>query len=70
MAPVLTSAHDCSDGGLAVALSELALWSGAGAGVTRLDDAVPLREIGVVRGDRLLGVTLDRLRAAHEGGER
>ncbi|HSJ94922.1 MAG TPA: AIR synthase related protein, partial [Gaiellaceae bacterium] len=95
-APVLTSAHDCSDGGLAVALAELALWSGAGADVelepdalewfgegggravvtcrredvTRLGDAVPLREIGVVRGDRLLGVTLDRLRAAHEGGER
>ncbi len=95
-APVLTSAHDCSDGGLAVALSELALWSGAGADVdlepdalewfgegggravvtcrredvTRLDDAVSLREIGVVRGDRLLGVTLDRLSAAHEGGER
>ena len=95
-APVLTSAHDCSDGGLAVALAELALWSGAGADVdlepdalewfgegggravvtcrredvTRLGDAVPLHEIGVVRGDRLLGVTLDRLRAAHEGGER
>jgi hypothetical protein len=31
---------------------------------------VPLREIGVVGGDRLLGVTLAELRAAHEGGER
>ncbi len=30
-AAVLTSAHDASDGGLAVALAELAIWSGLGA---------------------------------------
>ncbi len=29
--PILTSAHDASDGGLAVALAELAIWSGLGA---------------------------------------
>jgi phosphoribosylformylglycinamidine synthase len=94
-APALTSAHDASDGGLAVALAELALWSGIGAGVELDADALewfgegggravvtcrradvarlegaPLREIGVVGGDRLLGVTLAELRAAHEGGER
>jgi phosphoribosylformylglycinamidine synthase subunit PurL len=39
-APVLTSAHDASQGGLAVALAELALWSGIGARVELDDDAV------------------------------
>ena len=91
-APVLSAAHDASEGGLAVALAELALWSGVGADVELEDDAiawfgegggqavvtcrrenvarlsgVPLREIGVVRGERALGVRLDALRAAHEG---
>ena len=95
-APLLTSAHDASDGGLAVALAELALWSGAGADVEleadalewfgegggravvtcrradveRLGDTVPLREIGVVGGERVLGATLAELRAAYEDGER
>jgi phosphoribosylformylglycinamidine synthase subunit PurL len=92
-APLLTSAHDASEGGLAVALAELALWSGAGAEVELAADAVAwfgegggqaivtcrradvsrlegtrLREIGVVGGGRLLGVALDELRTAHEGG--
>jgi phosphoribosylformylglycinamidine synthase len=94
-APFLTAAHDVSDGGLAVALAELALWSGCGADVeiggdaidwfgeggglaviacrpedvASLGDAVPLRRIGTVGGDSILGVPLARLRAAHEGGE-
>jgi phosphoribosylformylglycinamidine synthase len=93
-APFLSAAHDASEGGLAVALAELALWSGAGADVeladdavewfgegggrvvvacargdvARLDDGLPLREIGVVRGDHLLGVELADIRRAHEGG--
>jgi len=93
--PRLTAAHDVSDGGLAVALAELALWSRVGAEVEIGDDAldwfgegggvavvacrpeevatfgdaVPLRPIGLVGGDRLLGVSLELLRAAHEGGD-
>ncbi|MGH2995214.1 MAG: phosphoribosylformylglycinamidine synthase subunit PurL [Gaiellaceae bacterium] len=33
-APLLSAAHDASEGGLAVALAELALWSGVGADVS------------------------------------
>ena len=39
-APRLTASHDTSEGGLAVALAELALWSGLGAQVELEDDAV------------------------------
>jgi phosphoribosylformylglycinamidine synthase subunit PurL len=39
-APVLTAAHDASEGGLAVALAELALWSGTGARLELERDAV------------------------------
>jgi phosphoribosylformylglycinamidine synthase subunit PurL len=39
-APVLSAAHDASEGGLAVALTELALWSGLGARVELEEDAV------------------------------
>jgi phosphoribosylformylglycinamidine synthase len=94
-APLLTSAHDVSDGGLAVALAELALWSGLGAEIDLPDDALawfgesgaravvtcrpadqgrlegmPLRELGVVGGDSLLGLGLDALRSAYEDGSR
>ena len=91
-APGLSAAHDVSDGGLAVALAELALhaglgaeldlpadaaeWFGEGAGravvacaperAERLE-GVPLRRIGVVGGDRLLGLPLADLREANEG---
>jgi phosphoribosylformylglycinamidine synthase II len=92
-APTLSAAHDVSDGGLAVALAELALHSGLGADVPLDADArawfgegaglaviacdperadelegIALRRIGTVGGDRLLGVPLDELREAHEGG--
>ncbi len=39
-APTLTASHDVSEGGLAIALAELALWSGMGARVDLEDDAV------------------------------
>jgi phosphoribosylformylglycinamidine synthase subunit PurL len=83
-APLLSLAHDVSDGGLAVALAEAALWSGVGAELelpeetwfaqtavraviacapTDIDrlGGVALREVGVVGGDRLLGVKLSEL---------
>jgi phosphoribosylformylglycinamidine synthase II len=94
-APVLTSAHDVSDGGLAVAVAELALWSGIGAELDLADDVLawfgegggravitcrpddrarlegmPLRELGVVGGDSILGLGLDALRSAYEDGGR
>jgi phosphoribosylformylglycinamidine synthase len=85
-APLLSLAHDVSDGGLAVALAEAALWSGVGAELELPDDVlawfgegggqaviacapedvarlggVPLRELGVVGGNSLLGVGLREL---------
>ena len=94
-APVLSAAHDLSDGGLAVALAELAVHSGIGAEIELEHDAlawfgegsgravvacsperaealegVPVRRLGVVRGEKLLGVPLADLRAAHEEGAR
>jgi len=91
-APMLSLAHDAADGGLAVALAEAALWSGAGAELDLPDDplqwfgegggraviacapedvsklgGLPLREIGVVGGDAILGVRLADLRKAWSG---
>ena len=90
-APALSAAHDVSDGGLAVALAELALHSGLGAEIELEHDAltwfgegagravlacspecadalegVPFRRLGTVGGEKLLGVRLAELRAAHE----
>jgi phosphoribosylformylglycinamidine synthase len=92
-AAVVTAAHDAAEGGLAVALAELALWSGVGAEVDLGPDAVrwfgegggiavvacrpdeverlgdvPLERVGTVGGDGLLGVPLDELRTAYDGG--
>jgi phosphoribosylformylglycinamidine synthase subunit PurL len=92
-APRVSAAHDLSDGGLAVALVELALHSGIGAEIDLDDDVlawfgegcgravvscaperaeslegVPLARLGVVGGDRLLGVPLSELREAYDGG--
>ncbi|MGH3113970.1 MAG: AIR synthase-related protein, partial [Gaiellaceae bacterium] len=39
-APRLSAAHDAAEGGLAVALAELALWAGVGAELELEDDAV------------------------------
>ncbi|MGI8705343.1 MAG: phosphoribosylformylglycinamidine synthase subunit PurL [Sphingomicrobium sp.] len=101
-----TAVHDVSDGGLAIAVAEMALAGGRGArveahhsfskagwwfgedqgryvvtvkdreaferqcswGDESFDQAgCPIRHIGRVGGDRLLGVPLPDLRAAHEG---
>ena len=40
--PLLTLAHDCDRGGLAVALAEAALWSGVGAELELPDDELAL----------------------------
>jgi phosphoribosylformylglycinamidine synthase II len=91
-APLLSAAHDAAEGGLAVALAELSLFSGFGARVelepdalswfgegggqavvsvsaddASVLDAVPHRRLGVVGGDKLLGVPLADLAAAYGG---
>ncbi|MEO8669344.1 MAG: AIR synthase related protein, partial [Bauldia sp.] len=38
----VTAVHDCSDGGLAIALAEMAMASGIGATTTQLNDVSPL----------------------------
>ncbi|MGB7370642.1 phosphoribosylformylglycinamidine synthase subunit PurL [Erythrobacter sp.] len=104
---LLNAVHDVSDGGLAVALAEMALSGGIGAEVTGNDNYTPAQwwfgedqaryvltvapehaeafnkivaegpetreaemvgfhRIGTVGGDSLLGVTLARMREAHE----
>jgi phosphoribosylformylglycinamidine synthase II len=88
-APSCSLLHDASDGGLAVALAEAAIWSGLGADVEVPEDArawfgegggqgvlacapeqvdrlggVPLRELGVVGGDSLLGIPVTDLAEA------
>jgi len=91
-APLLSLAHDASEGGLAVCCAEAALVSGLGATLElpsdaealfgegggqaviacRADDVaalpagVPLRQIGVVGGEHVLGVPLEELRAPWE----
>jgi phosphoribosylformylglycinamidine synthase len=90
-APELSLAHDVSDGGLAVALAEAALWSGLGAELelpeetwfaetavraviacaptdVELIEGVPLRELGFVGGDRVLGLKLSELDVAWKAG--
>ncbi len=87
--PLLTLAHDVSDGGLAVCLAEAALHSGIGAELELPDGPLSLfgegggcaviacpaedverlgskglRRIGVVGGDRLLGLPLSALKEA------
>jgi phosphoribosylformylglycinamidine synthase len=89
-APACSLVHDASEGGLAVALAEAAIFSGLGADVelpvdprawfgesggqavlacapeaVRRLDGVPLRRLGVVGGDRLLGLKLAELVEAY-----
>jgi phosphoribosylformylglycinamidine synthase len=91
-APLLSAAHDAAEGGLAVALAELALFSGVGARLDLEPDAltwfgegggqavvslsaddasvlesIPHRRIGIVGGDKLLGISLGDLRGAYGG---
>ena len=89
-APLLSLAHDCSEGGLGVALAEAALWSGVAARLRLPEDpvalfgegggqavvacapehvsklgGVPLRQLGIVGGDAILGVPLEQLGEAY-----
>jgi phosphoribosylformylglycinamidine (FGAM) synthase-like enzyme len=90
-APLLSLAHDVSEGGLAVCCAEAAIVSGIGAELELPSEAValfgegggqaviacapeeagslsgvPLRQIGVVGGDKVGGIPLANLREAWE----
>jgi phosphoribosylformylglycinamidine synthase len=54
IAPLASLAHDVSDGGLAVALAEAALWSGVGAALELDDD--PLALFGEVGGQVVIAL--------------
>ncbi|HYY77325.1 MAG TPA: phosphoribosylformylglycinamidine synthase subunit PurL [Gaiellaceae bacterium] len=69
-APALSAAHDAAEGGLAVALAELALWSGVGAELELDDDALTWFGEGGGRAvvactadeaERLQGIALQRI---------
>jgi len=65
-----TAVHDCSDGGLALALAEMAIAGGIGATVNQLNDHDPLPVFfGEDQGRYVLTVTRDDLDRVHELAE-
>src|SRR6185295_11358816 len=63
----VTAVHDCSDGGLAVALAEMAMASGIGATTTQLNDTSPLATFfGEDQGRYVLTAHRDDLDSLHE----
>jgi phosphoribosylformylglycinamidine synthase len=62
-----TAVHDCSDGGLAVALAEMAMASGIGATINQLSD-IGLAEqfFGEDQGRYVVTITRDELDAVHQ----
>jgi phosphoribosylformylglycinamidine synthase len=66
----LTAVHDCSDGGLAVALAEMAMASGIGATTTQLNDVSPLAAFfGEDQGRYVVTARRDDLDRLLEGAE-
>lgn len=62
-----TSVHDCSDGGLALALAEMAMASGIGAKVNQLNDHDPiLTFFGEDQGRYVVTISRDQLDEFHE----
>jgi phosphoribosylformylglycinamidine synthase len=67
VAPRATLVHDVSEGGLAVALAEAALWSGAGVELQLDDD--PLELFGEVGGQVLVALPADQLEVDPTGAD-
>ncbi len=67
---VATAVHDCADGGLAVALAEMAMASAIGATVNELNDC-PVAEVffGEDQGRYLVTIRRDDLDAVHEAAK-
>ncbi|WAJ30696.1 phosphoribosylformylglycinamidine synthase subunit PurL [Antarcticirhabdus aurantiaca] len=66
-----TSVHDCSDGGLAVALAEMAMASGIGASVPGLVDADPVAAFfGEDQGRYVVAVARSEVEAVQEKAEK
>ncbi len=65
-----TAVHDCSSGGLALAVAEMAMASGIGATVNALDDADPIAVFyGEDQGRYVLTVTQDNVNAVQMRAE-
>ncbi len=61
-----TAVHDCSDGGLALALAEMAMTSGIGAKVNQLNDHDPIMTFfGEDQGRYVVTINKDQLDAFH-----
>jgi phosphoribosylformylglycinamidine synthase len=67
IAPRATLVHDVSEGGLAVALAEAALWSGLGATLELEDD--PLTLFGEVGGQVLAALPPDQVEVDPTGAD-
>ena len=62
-----TAVHDCSDGGLALALAEMAMASGIGASVNQLNDVDPVPTFfGEDQGRYVVTIAREDLDAVHE----
>jgi phosphoribosylformylglycinamidine synthase subunit PurL len=67
---VATAVHDCSDGGLALALAEMAIASGIGAEVNQLNDIDPIPTFfGEDQGRYIVTVKREELEALLEASE-
>jgi phosphoribosylformylglycinamidine synthase len=65
-----TAVHDISDGGIAVALAEMAMASGIGVTTTELNDVEPVESFfGEDQGRYLLTIREDDLDRVHEAAE-
>ena len=63
----VTAVHDCSDGGLALALAEMAMASGIGATVNQLNDVDPIASFfGEDQGRYVVTIAREDLDAVHE----
>ncbi|HZP21027.1 MAG TPA: phosphoribosylformylglycinamidine synthase subunit PurL [Bauldia sp.] len=66
----VSAVHDCSDGGLAVALAEMAMAGGIGATTTELNDVSPVEVFfGEDQGRYVLTASRDALDELHERAE-
>ena len=66
-----TAVHDCSDGGLALALAEMAMASGIGATVNQLNDVDPIPTFfGEDQGRYVVTIAREDLDAVHEAAGR
>ncbi len=65
-----TAVHDCSDGGLAMALAEMVMASGIGASVNQLNDVAPAEQFfGEDQGRYVVTIARDNLDEVHDAAK-